>query len=160
MLALQIGFTLRPHYKPYRNIARERNIMTLVDSEQYEAAIDSCNALMRTNPLSLTAHLYKAMSYDQLGRDSTAHFINRYLALSGSCLESGMASREQPLFVLSPIDGQHIVRQNLGATIVSMGSGESPEGYFLDIIEMTAEGYEAMEAHFNIDHATKRMFDE
>lgn len=160
VLALQIGFTGSPDYKPYKTIDAEREIKTLIADKDYAAALKACNDVLATNPLNLTALMEKSFSYIKLEKDSAEFHREKVMRVIGSIVKSGSGTVESPYFVLGPIDGQTLITIVFGASIGAMGSGADPNGYFIDRLEMIKEGKEPRTICFNIDHATKKMFSE
>lgn len=69
-------------------------------------------------------------------------------------LWSGDGSYNSPYFVLSPIDGQTIIKYIFGESIGTMGSGSDKNGCFLDILEMNTEK-ESITQYFIIEHTIK-----
>src|SRR5690349_17947497 len=55
MLALLIGFTDKPEYKPYNIITTERLIYQLNDDGKFDQAYDTAMKLLKTYPLSYQA---------------------------------------------------------------------------------------------------------
>lgn len=159
LLALQIGHTAHQNYYPYKTLAEERHIRQLIQVEKYEEALTACNKLLQKNPLNLTALIEKSIASRQLGY-SPGVSLHQYLKLVSAILSSGDGSAEQPFFVLSPIDGQTLIKQVLGGTIGSMGSTTDPNDYYLDMLEFIKEGKEPVMLYFNIAHAHARMFSE
>lgn len=160
LLALQIGFTGSPNYKPYKTVDAEREIKTLIANKDYSAAFNACNDLLATNPLNLTALMEKSFSNIKLEKDSAEFHREKVMKVIGSIIKSGSGTVESPSFVLGPIDGQTVITIVFGASIGTMGSGADPNGYFLDMLEVIKEGREPRTMCFNIDHATKKMFSE
>jgi len=160
VLALQIGFTANANYKPYETISQEREIKNLIREKKYEESISKCNNLLKTNPLNFTALMEKSYSYMKLDMDSSKFHKEKFMKLLKSVLMSGKGTYENPYFVLSPIDGQTIITHIFGNSIGIMGSGDDPNGYFVDILEMLIEGEDSITLYFNINHATVTMFSE
>ena len=63
LLALQIGFTSSENYTPYKTIKEEKRILKLVQEKKYKEALEVCDRLLITNPLSLTALINKEIIY-------------------------------------------------------------------------------------------------
>lgn len=159
MIALQIGFTANKNYKPYKHITTERNISALIGDEKYAEAIDSCNKFLETNPVDFTALIEKSFAYLKLDKSDAAFHKEKVMKIIRSIFWSGDGTIEHPYFVLSPIDGQLLIRYVLGGTIGTMGSGREAHGYFVDILEMENDGVTETK-YFVIEHATAKMFEE
>lgn len=153
ILALQIGFTADPAYKPYETMDAESNIQDLIGQKKYREALHSCNELLQQQPVNFTALMEKSFAMMKLNNDSAAFHKQKFMQVMRSVKKSGDGSREHPFFVLSPGDGQTMITHIWGNKIGMMGSGESPEGYFLDMLQMLIEEAEPVLLYFNIDHA-------
>ena len=160
VLALQIGFTADQNYKPYQTTSTEREIKSLIGQKKYEDALAACNKFLKTNPVNFTALMEKSFSYMKLGKDSIEFHKAKFMKLLNSVMASGKGTYENPYFVLSPIDGQTLITHIFGGSIGTMGSGDDPNGYFVDILEMNREGKDPVTLYFNINHATDKMFSE
>lgn len=73
MIALQIGFTSYPNYKPYHDLDTERDILSLIYKRNYEEAILKCNEFLITNPVNFTANMEIGFAYMKLEKDSARH---------------------------------------------------------------------------------------
>jgi hypothetical protein len=160
MLAFQIGFTDNLNYKPYQSINIEREILDLVKNEKYFEAINECNLFLKTNPVNFTALMEKGFAYMKLNNDSLSFYKEKFLKIYRSIKFSGDGSIEHPYFVLSPLDGQTLIQYLWGGSIGMMGSGNNPDGYFVDILEMKKDGKNPVTLYFNINHAKDKMFSE
>jgi hypothetical protein len=160
LIALQIGFTIDPNYKPYQTIDTEREIKSLINQNKYNDALLKCNDFLKTNPVNFTALMEKGFVYMKLKNDSALFYKEKFMMILNSIMASGKGTIDKPFFVLSPIDGQTLITHIFGGSIGMMGSGDDPNGYFVDILEMTKEGEEPVTLYFNINHATEKMFSE
>ncbi|WP_118973919.1 DUF4919 domain-containing protein [Taibaiella koreensis] len=121
VVALQIGFTAHPEYKPYKTIDKESAILDLVAQKLYEKAIVACDELLQTNPVDFTAVLEKGFCYMNLGKPDPC-YKEKALMLIRCIKWSGDGSQARPCFVLSPIDGQTFITHILGGSLGTMGS--------------------------------------
>jgi hypothetical protein len=160
IIALQIGFTNNPNYKPYQTIDKEREIKSLINQKKYGDAVVMCNEFLKTNPINFTALMEKGFAYMKLQNDSALFYKEKFMKVLNSVMASGNGTIDKPYFVLSPIDGQTLITHIFGGSIGMMGSGDDPNGYFVDILEMKKEGKEPRTLYFNINHATEKMFSE
>lgn len=158
IIALQIGFTADKNYKPYQTIDKEREILELISDKKYEKAITECDKLLKTNPVNFTALMGKGFAYMKLNKTDASIHKERTMKIIRSIMWSGDGTIDRPYFVLSPIDGQTLIRYILGGSIGTMGSGRDKNGYFLDILEMEKDG-KSETKYFIIQHATDKMFD-
>ncbi|HZH86590.1 MAG TPA: DUF4919 domain-containing protein [Brumimicrobium sp.] len=158
VIALQIGFTADKNYKPYQTIDKEREILELISDKKYEKAIIECDKLLKTNPVNFTALMEKGFAYMKLNKPDASVHKWRTMKIIHSIMWSGDGTIDRPHFVLSPIDGQTLIRYILGGSIGTMGSGRDKNEYFLDILEMEKDE-KSVTKYFIIQHATDKMFD-
>lgn len=158
IIALQIGFTANKNYKPYQTIEKESEILELISDKKYKKAITKCNKLLKTNPMNFTALMEKGFAYMKLNKTDVLIHKERTMKIIRSIMWSGDGTIQRPYFVLSPMDGQTLIRYILGGSIGTMGSGRDKNGYFLDILEMKKDG-KITTKYFIIQHATDKMFD-
>lgn len=161
-LALLIGFTNMPAYKPYSDLGIERAIYDLNGEGKYKAALSLADSFLRTHPLSEKALFEKAYSYHKLSNEDSA----KYYVYQGQKIFSAMyfsgngQSPDTPTFALGPADGQDYIRKFVGASIGIMGSGRDKDGNFLDILEAKPKGTtKSVNLYFIIQHATAKMFE-
>lgn len=157
MIALQIGATNEKNYKPYETMDPEQEILELVSDKSYEKAIKNCDVLLKDNPLNFVALMEKGFCYMKLNKPDAPAQKEKFMRVVNSIMWSGDGTREHPMFVLGPADGQFLIRYILGGDIGTMGSGSDKNGYFLDILDMKL-GEESRSMHFIIPHATSTMF--
>jgi tetratricopeptide (TPR) repeat protein len=158
IITLQIGFTANKNYKPYQTIDKEREILELISDKKYEKAIAECDKLLKTNPVNFTALIEKGFAYMKLNKPDASIHKERTMKIIHSIMWSGDGTIDRPYFVLSPIDGQTLIRYIMGGSIGTMGSGSDKNGYFLDILEMKKDD-KTVTKYFIIQHATDKMFD-
>ncbi len=152
-IAMMIGFTNNQNYYPYKNAAIEREIMGLVGDKEYKKALKQSEQLLKTNPFNFTALMEEGFSLMKIKDDRTYFPSTKSKMVVDAVLWSGAGTYSNPYFVLSPIDGQTIIRNIFGENIGIMGSGYDLNGYFLDMLDIEKEGRETITLHFNIDHA-------
>lgn len=113
------------------------------------------------NPFNLLANREKSYAFRKLSApDSAQIYINRFDLVALSDLSTGDGlSYESSWFVLSPADGQWIIRLAFQEDICFMGSGRDSDGNFHDILGIQFEdSEECTNLFFNIEHAASRMF--
>lgn len=154
VIALMIGFTNDKNYKPYGNLDKEREIMSLIGDKEYKKSLGISTKLLKTNPVNFTALIEEGFALMKINDDKTQFpsFSSRQVV--DAILWSGDGSYNSPYFVLSPIDGQTIIKYIFGESIGIMGSGSDSNGNFLDILEMKTEK-ESIKKYFIIEHAIK-----
>lgn len=160
MLALMIGETKQDHYYPYELTIVEHDIMNLANKGEYANALSKCDSLLAIHPLNFTAILHKAFLEDKLGNLDADNSKFKFVLYLDVLLSTGDGTYEAPMMVLSPSDGQILIRYVFGASVGSMGSGDDAYGNFVDMLEIIKEGETPAYMYFNIEHAVKRMFKE
>lgn len=159
ILALLIGFTDKPSYKPYNIVETERLIYNLNDEGKYQAACDTATKLLKEYPLSYQALKEKSYALGKLGfEDSASYYLDLVAKIMSAMVYSGDGQTpETAMFALGPADGQHLLG-GAGLSIGSMGSGKDKNGNFVDILEVSKDGNNRS-IYFNIQHAVEKMFD-
>lgn len=160
VLALMIGFTDKPAYKPYDDITVERKIYTLNGEEKYQQALDTANVFLRSHPLSLKVLFEKSYAFHKLDqKDSANYYLTRGRRIISAMNYSGDGkTKESAMFALGPADGQDYIYKELSGNIGTMGSGSDKDGNFLDILQVKPESGKPYYLYFNIQHATAKMF--
>ena len=153
IIALMIGFTNNKNYFPYKNLDKERTLMNLVHEKEYKKALKQCREFLKTNPLNFTALMEEGFSLMKIKDNRNLFPSIQSKMLVEAILWSGNGSKKHPYFVLSPIDGQTIIKYIFGGNIGTMGSGGDSNGYFLDMLEFVKEGEDSRTLYFNIEHA-------
>lgn len=161
VLALLIGFTDKPEYKPYQDLDTERQIYNLNGEKKYQQGLDSANKFLKTHPLSVKTLFEKSYSFHKLEqKDSAQYYLYQGRRIFKAMYFSGDGkTSENPSFALGPADGQDYIRKFVGAKIGTMGSGRDKTGNFLDILEAKFNDGQTMKLYFIIQHATIKMFD-
>lgn len=161
VLALLIGFTDKPEFKPYVDLNTERKIYDINGNGKFKEALDSANIFLKTHPLSIKVLFEKSYSFYKLEQNDSSQFyaekgkrIFRAMNFSGNG-----KSPKSPTFALGPADGQDYIYKFIGAKIGTMGSGSDKNGNFLDILEvLPKDGKDSYNLYFIIQHATDKMF--
>ena len=159
VLALQIAFTKNDNYNPYGVIEEERLfIRDSRDTSYAETCIKFGTKALEFCPLDLAVNyaLYKSHKYKG-NLELSKQFQNRYNMLIKSILYSGDGEKN-PFFVLSPIDGQILIKEYWKNDIGMMGSGRDKKGNFLDMLGRIEDDGSETTLYFNCEHAVKLMF--
>jgi len=168
VLALLIGFTNKPEFKPYQDLDIERKIYDINGDGKFQEALDSANIFLKLHPLSVKVLFEKAYSFHKLGQEDSAalySYKGRRIFKAMSFSGNGK-SPDTPIFALGPADGQDYIRKSIaakigGAKIGAMGSGSDKYGNFIDILEVVPkDGSSSYNLYFIIQHATDKMFSE
>jgi hypothetical protein len=160
VLALLIGFTDKPEYKPYDDLTTERKIYKLNGEKKYKEGLELEQKLIKTHPLSVKTLFELAYSFHKLDKeDSAQHYVYQGRRIFKAMYFSGDGkTTETPTFALGPADGQDYIYKLVGADIGTMGSGRDKNGNFLDILQAKFEDGKTMSLYFIIQHATDKIF--
>lgn len=152
VIALMAGQTASEFYDAYGHVQNERSYQNAVKFPA-DTTYKYAKYYMDINPISLSFNygLWKTYEKDN-DKNNAEKFKQRFQLLAESILTTGDGSIENPYFVISPIDGQVIIRLYYEKEIGTMGSGENQYGNFVDILEMVDED-NSKSLHFVIDHA-------
>ncbi|MBK7816733.1 MAG: DUF4919 domain-containing protein [Sphingobacteriaceae bacterium] len=159
VLALLIGFTAKPEYKPYEDMLVENDIYNLNAEGKYYDARIKANEFMQTHPLSVKVIFERAFSYYK-GRfeDSAKIFASQGNKIFNAMKYSGKGKTMQdPIFALSPQDGQEYIYKFLSGGIGLKGSLKDENGNTVDFLEVTSKVKEPYNLYFIIQHATEKM---
>jgi hypothetical protein len=161
VLALLIGYTDKPEFKPYHYLDTERKIFKLNGEGKFQQALDTANLFLQKHPVSQQAIIEKSYSYYKLeNRDSSDYYSYQFRRIMKAMDFSGDGV-DNPIFALGPADGQNYIRRYLVAKIGSMGSSIDRNGNFLDMLEVVPnDGSSSYKLYFIIQHATDKMFSE
>ena len=160
VLALLIGFTDKPEFKPYIDLTTEREIYKLNGERKYTESLELSQEFIKTNPLSVKTIFEISYSYYKLDQKEKSQFY----AYKGKRIFEAMyfsgngKTKETPTFALGPADGQDYIHKFVNADIGTMGSGRDKNGDFLDILEAKFEDGQTINLFFIIQHATDKMF--
>lgn len=161
VLALLIGFTDKPDYKPYKDSSTEREIFKLNGEKKYKEGLELGQKFIKTHPLSIKTLFEIAYSYHILKQeDSAKYYLYQGQRIFKAMYFSGDGkSKETPTFALGPADGQDYMYKFVGADIGTMGSGRDKDHNFLDMLEAKFDDGRTMTLYFIIQHATNKMFE-
>jgi hypothetical protein len=166
VLALLIGFTPDPEFRPYAYMSTERKIYALNGSGDYRQALAACDSFLVHVPVSQTALIEKAYAFHKRGMpDSASYYSWRHYRIMQAMDRTGDGlTPETAIFSLGPTDGQNYIVKYLGGDIGTMGSGADKNGNFVDILHFTPRdataGTQSVAMYFQIQHAVNRMFTE
>jgi Domain of unknown function (DUF4919) len=158
VLALQIGFTQKDGYDPYGDIDLDRAFVGSTDREDTDTTVWYGAEYLKRNPVSLSANFALWKAYEKRNEIEVAEkYKFRFQRLVESILSTGDGV-DRPFFVVSPIDGQIVIRKYWNADIGIMGSTHDKKKNFLDMLEMQKPDGTSKTLYFVIEHAVKRMW--
>lgn len=157
LVALQIGFSHKDGYNPYADIELDRAFIGSENDEETDTTVWYGTEYLKRNPVSLSAHFALWKAYEKRNQNDLAEKHKfRFHRLVDSILSTGDGTTK-PYFVLSPIDGQILIRKYWNADIGIMGSSRDKKKNFLDMLEMKNSDGTTKTLYFVIEHAVKRM---
>ncbi|AEV98022.1 hypothetical protein A4D02_14715 [Niastella koreensis] len=157
ILALLIGFTDKPDYKPF-DFSTDEKIWRLYDKSKYKEAIDLGQSYLKTNPFSIKALFGVAYSFQQLNHaDSARSYAYQVLRIFQAMSFSGIGTWDSPMFTLGAFDGHDYINKYLNATVEQMKPDKDPNGNFLNVLSANFENGQSKVFYFIIEHATTTM---
>lgn len=160
-LALMIGFTEDPHYKPWEDLQTEQEIFDLNDSADYQGSLDASKIYLQNHPLSLRVLKERSYSYNQLKvRDSADYFMNQVDKIMQAMIYSGKGrTPETPIFSLGLSDGEYFI-PNVGMTVASKNTDWNKHNHFIEVIDAMDEMGTHKYFYFVIQHAKDKIDDD
>lgn len=138
MLALMIGYTGRPGYKPYKDLEAERYIVRLNDSAKYKEALSYCDRFLKTHPLNQVAIIEKSYAFHKLDqKDSSRYYTEQFGRIMAAMdWSAGGRTPDQAMFAIGPRDSRNFIDKYYHADLGREGSAEDSHGNFCEEIEM------------------------
>lgn len=157
MLALLIGYTARPEFKPYENVFKSKDNKP-ADNLNVRDEINKALTINKSNPFELEnilklGYLYMTNSQE----DSAKYYVFRAKKIFKAMRFSGDGkTKETPMFSLGPYDGKYFVESFLGKNVFLRGSTYDSSNQLLEIVK--TDSTEAGNFYFIIDHARQISF--
>lgn len=160
VLALLIGYTHKPEYRPYQTMDIEKRIYKLNDERKFKEAISLADSFLITHPVNQKAINEKAYAYQNINEsDSFQFYTSQYLRIINAMAFSGDGKTLQTaIFSLGPTDGQTFITRILGAKIGIMGSARDKAKNYIDVLQAQYKDGRSETFYFVIQHAVKKMF--
>lgn len=161
VLALMIGYTLDPNYKPFRDMQTEQEIYDLNDHGQYDEALTQSKEYLQKHPLSLRILKEGSYAYHQLyKKDSADYFMHLVDKIMGAMIYSGKGkSMDKAIFSLGLNDGEHFIA-NIGMSVNQKNTDWDRNRNFIFIVSAMDNEGTFENWYFNIQHAKLRANDE
>lgn len=161
MLALLIGFTENSHYKPYKDMATEKEIFDMNEEGDYEGALVESKTYLQTHPVSLRILKERSYSYHQLRKqDSAKYFMTLSDKVMGAMIYSGKGkTQDAAIFSLGLIDGEHFI-ENIGMTVANKTTTSPKSKTLLYIVDAMSDEGTHTNYYFNLQHARDKMNEE
>jgi hypothetical protein len=154
VLALMIGFTDKPAYKPFRDLDTEREVYRINNIGKYDQALELENRFLKDHPLSVKAIYEKSYTFFKLGQqDSAGYYLFQQQRIFAAMYYSGIGSTEaKAIFALGPADGQDFITKFIGAKIKSMNADIGKDDNYYDVIEAQLDDGLVLTFYFIIQH--------
>jgi len=161
MLALMIGYSQDPHYKPMKDMQKEQEIFDMNEDGDYQGALTESLTYLKQHPLSLRILKECSYSYHQLyKKDSADYYMALVDKVMGAMIYSGKGKTiDKAIYSLGLNDGEWFIA-NIGMSVNGKNTMWDKKNNFLFIVNaMDDEGtYENW--YFNITNARQRADDE
>lgn len=160
-LALLIGYTEDPHFKPWDDMQVEKEIFDMNDTADYEGSLEASKTYLQTHPLSLRVLKERSFSYHQLkNKDSAQYFMDLVDKVMGAMIYSGKGRKpENPIFSLGLADGEYFI-PNVGMTVAGKTTEWNKHNHFMEVIDAMNEMGEHNKYYFVIQHAKEKIDDD
>ncbi|MBC7536291.1 MAG: DUF4919 domain-containing protein [Ferruginibacter sp.] len=160
-LALMIGYTEDPHFKPWKDMETEKEIFDLNDSADYEGSLEASKTYLNTHPLSLRVLKERSFSYNQLkNKDSAQFFMDMVDRVMSAMIYSGKGKTpETPIFSLGLADGEYFI-PNVGMSVAGKSTDWNKHKHFVEVIDAMNEMGEHNKFYFVIQHAKEKIDDD
>lgn len=159
VLALLIGFTAKPEYKPYEDLQEEKSIYNLNAEGKYEEARIKADEFIKTHPLSIKVIFERSFAYYKARmEDSAKIFSSQGKKIFNAMNYSGSGKTIQsPIFALGLEDGQEYIYKFLGSGIGLKGSLKDENANTVDFLEVASKVKEPYNLYFIVQHATNKL---
>ena len=174
MLALMIGFTENPKYKPMEDMEKEVEIFDHNNAKEFSEAIEKSKSYLQGHPLSLLVLREISYAYSKISKvyekdmvfDSAIYFnglSSYYMSLNDRIMEAMIFSGkgrtpENPIFSLGLADGEHFI-PNVGYEIEKKNTLWNKNGDFLEHI-VALDKLTTKDFYFVIQHAKLKIDDD
>ena len=157
-LALMIGFTENPQYKPFKDLGKEQEIYDMNEDGDYEGALTESKSYFQTHPLSLRILKERSYSYHQLRKeDSAKYFMDLADKVINAMIYSGKGKTpETGIFSLGLIDGQHFI-ESVGMTAANKTTSPAKSKVLMYIVDALSDEGVHTNYYFILQHARDKM---
>lgn len=161
MMALLIGFTEDPHYKPFEDMEPEKEIFDLNEEGNYDDCIIKSRKYLQTHPLSLRVNKEISYAYFQKKmQDSADYYMDLVEKIMNAMIYSGTGKKPfQPIFSLGLADGEYFI-PNIGLKVLDKDTDWNDNNQFLEIIKASKSGDDEIMYYFVIEHAKQKIDDD
>ncbi|MBL0357208.1 MAG: DUF4919 domain-containing protein [Chitinophagaceae bacterium] len=160
-LALMIGYTEEPHYKPFEDMDAEKEVFDLNEEGNYDSALVKAKIYLQKHPLSL--RVLKEASYcyhSQKKQDSADYYMDLVDKVMNAMTYSGNGKKpETPMFSLGLADGEYFI-PNIGMKVLGKDTDWNKDNLFMEIIDASKSGDDHINYYFVIQHAKEKIDDD
>jgi hypothetical protein len=158
VLALLIGFTVKPEYKPYTHLKEEKAVYDLNAEGKYDEGLVKANEFLATHPFSVKVIFERSFSYYKARMtDSAKIFASQGYKIFNAMKYSGDGKTKQTaMFALGPEDGEDYIYKFLGSGTGQKGNIPDDDGHKLNFYEVVSKVEEPYTLYFNVQHAEKK----
>ena len=158
ILALMIGYSGLPEYKPFDDLKTEHTILHLNDSAKYEVAIHLCDSFLHHHPLNQLAIIEKAYAYYKLKKnDSAAYYKKQFANIMAAMDWSGDGrSADKAMFALGLEDGKNFADKYYHADVGETKTVIDKYGNYCSAVKMNYKKdgkTDSMVFYFVLQHA-------
>lgn len=159
-LALLIGFTENPNYKPLEMLETEKEIIELNDHGYYEDVLEESKKYLAKHPLSLSINKERSFAYHQLRmRDSARFFMDLADKIMEAMIYSGDGKGNKPeiaFFSLGLNDGDYFI-PNVGMSVTGRKTQTDKSKRLLYVTTAMNDESVYKTYYFHIHHAKLKM---
>jgi hypothetical protein len=161
VLALMIGFTENPHFKPVDIMATELDIYDLSKASDFKAVVEKARPFLQTVPLSMLVLRETAIAYNRLGeKDSSRYFAALHDRIMDAMIYSGKGKKpDEAIFSLGLADGEYFVA-NIGYYLDKKDTQWDKYGNFMEVIDTYNDQDVKSTLYFVIQHAKDKLDDD
>ncbi len=161
MMALLIGYTEDPHYKPFEDMEPEKEIFDLNEEGNYDEVVIKARRYLQTHPLSLRVNKEISYAYHQKEKqDSADYYMDLVEKIMNAMIYSGTGKKPHvPIFSLGLADGEYFI-PNVGLKILDKDTDWNDNNLFLEIIKASKSGDDEIMYYFVIEHAKQKVDDD
>ena len=160
-LALMIGFTEDPHYKPFEDMELEKEVFDLNEEGSVDEALVKAKKYLQTHPLSLRVLKEASFCYHTLKReDSANYYMDLVDKVMNAMTYSGNGKKpESPIFSLGLADGEYFI-PNIGLKVLNRDTDWNSNNLFMEIVDASKSGDDHINYYFVIQHAKDKIDDD
>lgn len=160
MLALMIGYTENPQFKPLEDMAKEKEIFELVQASKFDEAIYESTNFLATHPFNFMTLHQITIAYNAIKqKDSAAYYMKQHMKIMDAMIYSGTGETpETAIFSLGLADGERFI-SNIDFILEKRTTDWDKRDNFMEIIQAADTKAVSQVFYFVIQHA-KALIDD